>query len=293
MLTRIGCRRMKPSPSVSSTRSGTRGAGSRGVGVSRIRISVSALTRNANPLARNVRAAPTSPINAPLMVGPTSSAASWLMVSLALPSTSRSAGTSRGSSVLYATVNSTVSTPPSPTTAYRKGRVRWPTRAATGRDSRSAARARSHAIISRRLSTRSATMPAGSENSRYGSQARTVNREIWNTLACRVSAASSGTATLVIRVPNSLTVWPPHSSRKFRLRHSDGAAPIATGEGCSTCCVTGAACLCGHAPPGGGPRTLPRRVPARHRISVGAGRRPDRALPDPRLLRVTRKDCCW
>ncbi|GAB3956348.1 hypothetical protein GCM10027614_68280 [Micromonospora vulcania] len=81
-----------------------------------------------------------------------------------------------------------------------------PTRAATGSDSMSAARPRSQAIINRRWSTRSATTPAGSEMSRYGSQASTVSREISKTVACSVSAASSGTATLAIRVPSSLTV---------------------------------------------------------------------------------------
>ena len=80
--------------------------------------------------------------------------------------------------------------------------------------------------MTRRRRTRSTQTPAGSPTTRKAAVDAAVSNPISNVVACNVRTASSGMARRLTCDPSSLTVSPPHSSRKSRCRSN---TPLAIG----------------------------------------------------------------
>ncbi len=95
-----------------------------------------------------------------------------------------------------------------------------PTAYAIGTDPSANTRPRSAPIMTRRRRMRSTQTPAGNPTTKKAAVDAAVNRPISNAVACSVRTASNGMASRLTCEPNSLTVSPPHNSRKSRCRSS-------------------------------------------------------------------------
>jgi hypothetical protein len=118
--------------------------------------------------------------------------------------------TSRGSSALWATSNTALPLPTKKATTYRCRSETAPSAKASGRLPMNTKRAKSTAIISRRGSPRSDSMPpTGVSNTLPSVMSADAVPATWAEGAN--SSTSSGKATAVMAVPRRETVCPAHS----------------------------------------------------------------------------------